>query len=1028
MKTLPNDTDNKEWYDDRPGHHDDMGVHPERAEAEASDLEDAFNAPSADEPEYAPLSPKKLQSAEQDASAPSATDSAAGSSSSPEASLFTGADGDKDGPGNFIARMSGRKKAIAISTIVSVIGGGTAFFSISSGPLQFIHLAQLLQQFHLASNEDLGDGRMLKIYKWGKFARAGTLENTRLGIAGNKIAQSIDPKLTEIGIEKKFTSGVTARYEGTLINREKFVSNAQNGSEFRGLNDEEFKIKFKQKYNIDLTIEGDGVLRSSGENGFFAYFKNRSLNGILAKETGLGKISGASSSRVLTKRDGVILHPIKRADAKLLGSADDKFTAWLARQRQRINSGSDASINANGKAEVDEKGKPNVEKTNENTAAANEANAAVEEAKKAGGDAAKTEGAISKILNTKTGKVTVGATAIVGIVCAAKAISDSADDLKHDMVILPLIRTGMQAVSLGNQVMSGADLDPEELGQFSKMLNDPKTGSWANAKSIQAELGQPQTGKDLPEEASIKKASEGNMFGQVLDSIPGVDTVCDVAESAIGKVVTFAISITTPIATVATTALLSTDAAKNMLSGLVKWLAGSPIPAVVFGPDFGNYANYGTKLAAGDAAAAMGGAPLTPTQALEVKTFRQNDLSKQYAQKSFKDKYLDPYSADSLVAKIVDQQSPDVSQNIASFVSTITNPSKLLGFMRLPIAQKTIAASNYDYGFPDIGFPISDLNSPEFENPYENGQAAVALLSGPRGQDYIDKAHSCFGATLTKEGSVQTDFNYKLDVRKTKDTSSGNNYPKNCAEESPDGLTGWKKIRFYILDTMTSAAADCYQTGDQASCAITGIDTTSNPVSQTEEQGQTDGTNGDSIYILGDSLTVGMQSQGGLEDKLKGVGWVNTTVRGYCGRRLKGVGDRCGSEPPATFDGLTQVDQLDDKELIKAASAVVIGLGTNDYNSTTFRNDAASLIDKVRALNTTANIYWLNLYAADRVRGPKLPLLNASLQELVTSKRIIVIDWASVASPSYADSSDGIHPSGHYDDLADTLTDTIGTP
>ncbi len=51
--------------DARPGAHDDLGIHPERREAEAADLEKALHAPSAEEPDYSAKSSKELKKSEE---------------------------------------------------------------------------------------------------------------------------------------------------------------------------------------------------------------------------------------------------------------------------------------------------------------------------------------------------------------------------------------------------------------------------------------------------------------------------------------------------------------------------------------------------------------------------------------------------------------------------------------------------------------------------------------------------------------------------------------------------------------------------------------------------------------------------------------------------------------------------------------------------------------------------------------------------------------------------------------------------
>jgi hypothetical protein len=51
-------------YDDEKeraqGHHDDLGIHPQRREAEVDDLENMYNAPSAEDPQHKAPNPAEL--------------------------------------------------------------------------------------------------------------------------------------------------------------------------------------------------------------------------------------------------------------------------------------------------------------------------------------------------------------------------------------------------------------------------------------------------------------------------------------------------------------------------------------------------------------------------------------------------------------------------------------------------------------------------------------------------------------------------------------------------------------------------------------------------------------------------------------------------------------------------------------------------------------------------------------------------------------------------------------------------------
>lgn len=133
---------------------------------------------------------------------------------------------DDDKPGR-ITRI--KERVGAVTTVQKAVGGGIIgliigiVFSIStitSGPFQFVHIAQLLQRFHFSTVEDNGNSRLMKMYKFGRYAsnfKAGTIENTRLGIVGNRVAQALDTKLADIGVTKTYGGTFTAPYTGAQI-------------------------------------------------------------------------------------------------------------------------------------------------------------------------------------------------------------------------------------------------------------------------------------------------------------------------------------------------------------------------------------------------------------------------------------------------------------------------------------------------------------------------------------------------------------------------------------------------------------------------------------------------------------------------------------------------------------------------------------------------------------------------------------------------------------------------------------------
>jgi lysophospholipase L1-like esterase len=172
------------------------------------------------------------------------------------------------------------------------------------------------------------------------------------------------------------------------------------------------------------------------------------------------------------------------------------------------------------------------------------------------------------------------------------------------------------------------------------------------------------------------------------------------------------------------------------------------------------------------------------------------------------------------------------------------------------------------------------------------------------------------------------------------------------------------------------------------------------------------------IYVLGDSLTEGMQGEGGLSNKLFTAGWKGVTVNGECGRSL--ASDRTGPCPEnrgkVVVNGISVIDQPEDNAAVAAAGLVVVGLGTNDFGDTQYETHARELITKIKTINPSTKIYWTNLYST-APEATAYPAMNTILSKLAGEQLINkVIDWATEGRGYYQPGN--IHPSGHYKEMA----------
>ncbi len=142
------------------------------------------------------------------------------------------------------------------------------------------------------------------------------------------------------------------------------------------------------------------------------------------------------------------------------------------------------------------------------------------------------------------------------------------------------------------------------------------------------------------------------------------------------------------------------------------------------------------------------------------------------------------------------------------------------------------------------------------------------------------------------------------------------------------------------------------------------------------------------VYVVGDSLTVGMQGNG-LEAALTLKGWDPATVKGLVGRAVN-----AGPTPTA----MEQVNQ--DQSAIAKAAAVVVELGTNAQDSD-WAGAMKQLIQKVRAINSKAQLYWVNVGVLVSTKSLRdlYNARNTTIDKLAATENFKVIDWFRTVFP-----------------------------
>ena len=164
---------------------------------------------------------------------------------------------------------------------------------------------------------------------------------------------------------------------------------------------------------------------------------------------------------------------------------------------------------------------------------------------------------------------------------------------------------------------------------------------------------------------------------------------------------------------------------------------------------------------------------------------------------------------------------------------------------------------------------------------------------------------------------------------------------------------------------------------------------------------------GDSIYILGDSITVEATPLYGAKFSEKGI---STQINAFLGRSWTSGGGFFGGTPARDA---VQTDAAK----IQSSKGIVIALGSNNGIA---GNPIDQVINGIREKNPNAPIWWVNT-ASTRADLGNLGEFNAALESEAGNRNFRIIDWFKTIDPSGNPKSppvkdtigllgDGLHP------------------
>jgi len=701
-----------------------------------------------------------------------------------------------------------KKRTITGILISGIIGGGLFGFSIIQGPAQFVQFAQLLQKFHLQSNEEFGDSRTSKVLLYALLGK-GT-ERGRLGMVANKAADVWEKNLEKnTGLRPVYTQR-TGRFLGyEITNQNKFES-------FMGGFDEKNTKKMERLMGKGVEIRtasqldtNQGITRGRNEAvpgnakiidvSRVGFRERRILISTVGQATQINKVPTAIGTRLAKKRYGVDLHVGNkiRIENDKLETRKKVMKEWYNNVKNGVKPGKglgkDTTTDANG----------NPNQSAEDQAATDTVEGVKKEIETQVSENAGTEAAKSirsKIITRAGGAAAVA----VGALCAAKDYGNGIQEYRYTNYVLPMMRIGMNIVSLGNQVMSGNGISMDDLNIFSDLLYDEENKtSWYSARSIQAERGEPQTGPDLPEEAQPGNISQKPKIFRDIDNIPVLGTACSISNFVSG------LPVIKQVGDASSQLINSVTHLDDLVEKSFAIIAGQGIDPLAKGAEFGNLANVGTFLAGNDQAIAMGGAPLSPAQTAALKEDQRLQENEHRGNKSIAERYLNPYDSGSVFGNFI-SKAPSNSSQLAS---TVTNPLRSIGniftstFSSVVPGADAAIIGHYDYGVPKYGFSLEDQKDDRFEDPYENAQIVEPMLG-----ELNSKYGKCFSITLSLDDSgvhiESGDAANVFDLQKEDDCNPAKNTDPN-----------FLRYRFYMADSVVAISMACYQGGDSNACA-----------------------------------------------------------------------------------------------------------------------------------------------------------------------------------------------------------------
>jgi hypothetical protein len=720
-----------------------------------------------------------------------------------------------------LARKISKKQAYGAGGFLGLIISALIIIaSFGSGPLELIHLSQILHLAHFAEQEAAGDGRLIKalrnISKTG--ADAG---DTEISEVMDTYHSEVLQDLASIGIKPQFNA------DGTPSN--KFTVDLQDAnSPYKGMSPQDAAEAFAQKTGITPTING-ADLEVSASN----FWGSPSVENNTLGQMGLKGIATAARMRFEQLFGNAAFHPVEASETPdQMEEAEDAFV------KNGVNPVGADTANAADQTTVDNKPVT---------------------APDPGDVSTSNLGQVTTDLSTfaeSGGVKTVGSAAnVVGLVCALRLVAQNIQVFKYLDVLVPDMRKAALALSVGYQIMSGQDITATQVGTLVKDLSSTSSinigGSSKDVTVSEFETPQLESdqGENITSADPLKANGEYNTLEEGLPS--------SVAWTEEGDTGTAISDLCNPVVQDANTALGVTV---GVFSGGALAIAATGIASSLLGPHIiseaghilegdasytsstdaqteGANTDVGAAALANDSAAHLGAGQVTNTEQGVVSSLSQEQAKKAFDSESFVARVFDIDNYQSLAGKLADSMlASSVSANISALVGNVIGSMSTI--TKLPfnilssIASADAPTSTYAYPFPIVNFTEANLNSSIVGNPYTNAADVAHMLDtsclnndGTTNSScsYITQAESCFGDEITKDN---TDHVWDVIPNQPVNFYSSSYNKSLC--NSPGPNNSWLRVSFFVFDTGVIEGYGCVQLHDPIACSddgTTGNDT-----------------------------------------------------------------------------------------------------------------------------------------------------------------------------------------------------------